>query len=141
MFCHLLEQRADWVVRVSALHRFNLTPDGKSLALKAHLPHLILAGTYELTLRPRKDQPGRTAKLEVRCGAIHLLVPPHKSPYLQKRRPQPIAMKVEWRREVHAPKGTAPMEWVLNTSLAVVSFDDAWNVTEYYELRWLHPLD
>jgi hypothetical protein len=137
VFCHLMEQRANWVVRASALHRVILTPDGKRLALKAHLPDLMLTGTYELTLRSRKDQPGRTANLEVRCGAIHLSVPPHKSPYLQQRRPQPIAMKVVWVREADAPKGTVPIEWVLYTSLAVTTFDDAWEVIEYYESRWL----
>ena len=94
VFCHLLEQCADWVVRASALHRVILTPDGKRLALKAHLPHLVLVGTYELTLRSRKDQPARTANLEVSCGVIKLLAPPHKSPYLQQRRPQPIATTV-----------------------------------------------
>jgi hypothetical protein len=137
LFYHLMEQRSDWVVRASALHRVILEPDGKRLALKVYLPHLALAGTYELTLRSRKDQPGRTANLEVRFAAIQLPVPPHKSPYLQKRRPQPIAMTVVWLREVDAPKGTVPIEWVLYTSLAVATFDDAWEVIEYYESRWL----
>jgi Transposase DNA-binding/Transposase DDE domain len=137
VFCHLVEQHADWVVRASALHRVILTADGKRLALKAHLPHLMLAGTYDLTLRSRKDQPARTVNLEVRCGVIKLLVPPHKSPYLQKHRPQPIAMNVVWLREINAPKGTVPIEWVLYTSLAVATFDDAWEVIEYYESRWL----
>ena len=137
VFCHLMEQHSDWVVRASALHRVILTPEGTRVALKEHLLHLTLAGTYELTLRSRKDQPGRMANLEVRCGAIQLPVPPHKSPYLRKCRPQPIATTVVWLREVDAPKGIVPIEWVLYTSLAVTTFDDAWEVIEYYESRWI----
>jgi hypothetical protein len=137
VFCHLLEQRSDWVVRASALHRVILLPDGKRLALKAYLPELTLAGTYELSLRSRKNQPRRTATLEVRFGTVQLLVPPHKSPYLKVLRPQPIAMTVVWLREVGAQNGTVPIEWVLYTSLTVATFDDAWEVIDYYESRWL----
>ena len=46
-------------------------------------------------------------------------------------------MTVVWVREVNAPRGVAPIEWVLYTSLPVNSFDDAWTVIGYYEARWL----
>ena len=36
-----------------------------------------------------------------------------------------------------APPGVKPICWVLLTSLAVATFDDAWQVVEDYENRWL----
>ena len=39
--------------------------------------------------------------------------------------------------EIDAPRGVTPIRWVLFTSLPVATFDDAWTVIGYYELRWL----
>jgi hypothetical protein len=39
--------------------------------------------------------------------------------------------------EVDAPEGVEPISWVLYTSLPVAVFGDAWQIIEYYELRWL----
>ncbi len=36
-----------------------------------------------------------------------------------------------------ASKDAEPVEWILLTSLPVKSFEDAWQVLEYYEKRWL----
>lgn len=137
VFCHLLENRADWVVRASSRHRLILTPEGEKKPLDDYLQTLPLAGTYELTLRARPKQPARTAKLEVRFGPLRMPVPRHKSPYVKGLKPEPIAMGVVWVREVNAPKGVKPIQWVLYTSLRVETFDDAWQIIEYYESRWL----
>lgn len=40
-------------------------------------------------------------------------------------------------QEVDAPKGVKPIYWVLLTSLPVETFEDAWQVIEDYENRWL----
>ena len=137
VFCHLLQNRAEWVVRASSLHRLILTPDAKSKRLDKYLRTLSLAGTYELDLQTRPKQPARTAKLEIRFGRLRMPVPRHTSPYVKSLRPEPIAMWVVWVREVDAPRGVDPIEWVLCTSLPVETFDDAWQIVEYYECRWL----
>jgi hypothetical protein len=64
-------------------------------------------------------------------------VPRHTSPYVKKLRPEPIEMSVVWVREVGAPRGVKPIEWILYTSLPVSNFDDAGTIVEYYECRWL----
>ena len=46
-------------------------------------------------------------------------------------------MWVVWVREVDAPPGVDPIEWVLYTSLAVESFESALVIVGYYEKRWL----
>jgi hypothetical protein len=137
VFCHLLQNHVQWVVRASSRHRLILTPDGENKPLDAYLRSLPLAGTYELSLRARPREASRAAKLEVRQGAIEMPPPRHKSPYVKARGVDPISMRVVWVREVGAPKGVKPIEWVLYTSLSVETFNDAWRIVEYYECRWL----
>jgi hypothetical protein len=138
VFCHLLNQRSDWVVRAGRLNRFVLAgPDEERMKLSDYLPQLKLLGTYELSLRARPKQPARTAKLEVRVGSIKMPVPYHKSPWLRQFKPEPIAMNVVYVVEVDAPKGVTPISWVLLTSLPAKTYDQAWIVIEHYERRWL----
>lgn len=137
VYCHMRENRGDWVVRASSLHRLILGPDDKLQPLEKYLKTLPVAGSYELNLRARAGQPARTAKLEVRFGSLRMPLPRHKSPYVRALAPQPIAMCVVWVREVDPPRGQKPIEWVLYTSLPVQTFHDAWTVIEYYECRWL----
>jgi len=137
VFCHLIENRSGWVVRTASRHRLILTPEGEKQPLEKYLESLPLAGTYELSLRARPKQPARTAQLEVRSGALAMPMPRHKSTYVKALDPEPISMWVVWVREVEAPSGVKPIEWVLYTSAPVKTFDDAWKVIEYYECRWL----
>jgi hypothetical protein len=137
VFCHLLENDDDWVVRASTLQRLILTPDKDKVALKDHLQTLPIAGEYELELRARPKQPARTASVEVRFGAIQMPLPKNRSPYVKALDPDPIPMNVVWVHEVNAPDGTKPIEWVLYTSLPVKKYSDAWEVIRYYECRWL----
>lgn len=138
VYCHLLQQRSGWVVRAAKLNRYVLAgPDEQRMQLSKYLPQLPLLGTYELSLRARPQQAARTAKLEVRVGAIRMPVPRHKSPWVRKLDPKPIPMNVVYVVEVDPPAGVEPISWVLLTSLPVDTFDQAWTVIEYYEARWL----
>jgi len=143
VYCHCVEQHSEWVVRVTQRERIILACEGEKLPLEAHLKTLPSAGTYELHLRARGQtrehgpQAARTAKVEVRFGRLHMPVPMHRSPYVKRLSPTPIAMWVVDAREVDAPKDVEPIEWILLTSLPVESFKAAWLVLGYYEKRWL----
>jgi Transposase DNA-binding/Transposase Tn5 dimerisation domain len=137
VYCHCFEQGADWVVRATQKQRKVVAGDGRSKPLKDELTAWPLAGVYELALRARPGQPARTAKLQVRFGAVAVPPPAHRSPYVQRVNPGPIDMHVIEVREVDAPSGTTPIEWILLTSLVVADFEDAWTVIGYYEKRWL----
>lgn len=137
VYCHCLEQEADWVVRVTQKERNILTPDDERMSLCAYLDTLPLSGKYELLLRTRPAQAARTAKLHVRHGMLRVPPPAHQSPYVKQIKPGPIQMHVVAVREVDAPGGIEPIEWILLTSLAVEHFEDAWVVIGYYEKRWL----
>lgn len=138
VYCHLLQQRSDWVVRASRLQRYVLVGDAeKSMTLKAYLPQLKILGRYTLELRARPGQAARKAELEVRVGTVKIPRPRHVSRWVKKLNPSPIPMTVLEVVEVNAPQGVTPIRWVLLTSLPVATFDDAWTIIGYYELRWL----
>ena len=138
VYCHLLQQRSDWVIRASQTHRRILAGDAEQrVQLKAYLADLKPLGRYTLSLRARPQQPAREAELEVRLGRIKLPRPCHVSPWVRKLKQEPIAMNVIEVVEVNSPQGVQPIRWVLLTSLPVATFDDAWTVIRYYELRWL----
>jgi hypothetical protein len=136
-YCHLLQQQCGWVVRAAKLNRQILAgSDETEMVLSEYLKQLKLLGTYELSLRARPKQPARTAKLEVRVGKIKMPVPRQKSPWVKKLNPQPIEMNVVYVIEIDPPKGQKPICWVLLTTLPVNTFAQAWEVIEYYEVRW-----
>lgn len=137
VFCHLVEQGDDWVVRATQRHRKILTPSNEKKPLETYLQELPAAGTFTLHLRARPKQPARTATIEVRYGPLLMPAPFHKSGFVKEHHPGPIAMGVVWAHEVNAPAGIEPLDWVLYTSLPVETFEDARRVIGYYEKRWL----
>ena len=137
VFCHLLQQRSDWVIRAKCQKRNLLARDGESLTLPVLLPQLKLLGTYELELRARPQQAARTAEIEVLSGTIRMPAPHHTSPWIKSLDPEPIEMNVVRVREVNPSEDVEPIEWVLYTSLPAATFEQAWRITEFYEARWL----
>jgi len=135
VFCHLVLQRCDWVVRASQLHRSILTAAREILPLIKLLDRQPLAGTYELSVRAAKGKPARVAQVEVRFASLIMPLPGQTSLWMRTCRVQEIPMQVVEVREVGAPKEIEPLHWVLLTSESVQSFEDAWRVIEHYEQR------
>ena len=138
VYCHLLQQHGDWVIRASKMSRIVLVGDSEErMQLKDYLRQLKPLGSYTLSLRSRDGQSAREAKIEVRVGQLKIPRPRHVSPWVRKLEQPPIATNVVEVVEVEAPKGVTPVYWALFTSLPVATFDDAWVVIGYYESRWL----
>lgn len=138
VYCHLLQQGCDWVIRASKMSRSVLVGDSQEpQKLSDYVTQLPLFGEYELNLRARPGQAARKAKLKVRVGKVLVPRPVHVSPWVRKLKQAPIEMNVIEVAEVDPPQGVTPIRWVLFTSLPVTSFDEAWTVIEYYEQRWL----
>jgi hypothetical protein len=136
VYCRLLQNRSDWVVRVSKLNRTVLVGK-KEMPLKEYLPQMQTLGRYTLSLRARPGQAAREAQIEVRVGKVKVPRPKQVSPWVKSLNQPPIEMNVIEVVEVNPPKGEKPIRWVLFTSLPVETFDDAWTIIGYYELRWL----
>lgn len=138
VYCRLLRNRGQWVIRASKMNRYVLAGASEErMALKDYLPQLKTLGHYTLSLRARPGQAARDAQIEVRVGRIKIPRPRQVSPWVRSLDQAPIAMNVIEVVEVGAPEGVTPIRWILFTSLPVETFDDAWTVIGYYELRWL----
>lgn len=135
VYCRLLEQRCDWVIRAAQLKRKIVTPDGDALPLDAYLKTLPVGGTYELEVAANHRQQARTARVEVRYGTVALRRPKHRSAYARECGIAVVTMNVVEVREIDPPSGQTPLHWVLLTSHAVAGFSAAWRVIEYYERR------
>ena len=151
VFCHCRAQRTDWVIRAAQLHRVveeagleetgteePRARDGSTrLSLRAALAKQPLSGTYELSVGATKDHAARTAKMQVRFARVTIRRPKRWTKYQRAIDFQELTQGVVETREIDPPKGVKPLHWVLWTSLPMTSFDDAWQIIEYYERRWL----
>lgn len=133
VYCKLLLNRHDWIVRAARLNRV-VGYQGEAMSLADCLDKLPLTGTYQLSYRSGK-QGYRIAQIEVRQGTVMMPAPRQKSPWLRELGITTMAMNVVEVREVSAPKGVEALHWVLLTSLPVTTFDQSWTIIEYYEKR------
>lgn len=91
-------------------------------------------GDKEVTVHPRPGIKERKARISVAFAAVQLL-PPHVRRGEYEKTPLPLW--VVHVREDNPPKGCDPIEWVLLTSVPVLTEADAWERAEWYELRWV----
>jgi len=136
VFCHLVLQQSDWVIRAAQLQRTIITPEGERMSLEQYATGWQPAGTYDLYVQPQKDQPARWAKLEISFGLTLMPAPKQLTPWLREIGIKTIAMWGVQVRELDAPAHVKePLRWVLFTSHATSRYNDAYRVIEYYEQR------
>jgi hypothetical protein len=135
VYCHLLLNQSDWVVRAAQLERLIVTPLGEQTELGEYLQSCPVAGTYELEVRANHNQPARTALVEVRFGQVALPLPRNCGRFARECGITFITMHAVEVREVNPPPRVEPLHWVLLTSHAVTTFEKAWEVITYYEQR------
>lgn len=135
VYCHLLQQQSDWVIRASQLKRAVTTPSGETMQLRQHLATLPVAGTYQLEVPANANQVARTATVAVRMSTIGMPRPRNCGHFARSCGISFITMSVVEVQELNPPRGQTPLQWVLLTSHPVVTFDDAWKVIEFYEQR------
>ena len=102
-------------------------PWGRVRATLAAQPVLARA---RIEVPRKKGQRKRWAAIEIRSATV-TLDPPAKYP---GRRP--LSLGVVWVNEPVAPGGVEPLEWMLWTTLAVGTVDEAQEVVEFYRWRW-----
>jgi hypothetical protein len=135
VYCRLVLSQTGWVVRAAQLRRRVNTPMGERLRLDHYLDSLPVAGTYELSVGANKDQPARTAQMEVRFGSVLVPAPRDCGKFVRECGIAAVVMWAVEVREIKPPAKVKPLRWVLFTSHAVDSFDDAWKMIGYYEKR------
>lgn len=107
------------------------------MSLKDALGDALVLGSYELNLCSRQGVKARTANIEVSVVRVTFPRPRHHSKWVKQCGIRELTMNVVVVQETDAPKGASAISCILLTSLPVNSFDDAWQVIEDYENRWL----
>lgn len=111
---------------------------GSKRPLKSHAESLPELGRFTMDIqsqrgrKPRK--PRKKAEFTLRGGPI-MLCPPHAKHGHHGNDPLPIY--VVYVEEINPPHGEKPAQWCLLTNEPVHTFEDAWRVAEWYELRWV----
>jgi len=96
-----------------------------------------VSGIQELHIPKRAKRPAREAKLEIRFAKVTLKLPKTKK-HLAKTSGLPEELTV-WAiraEEIECPKGIEPLQWLLITTLAVDTFEDAVEKLNWYALRY-----
>lgn len=106
--------------------------DGRYLwATVAHAPP---AGTLDVALRRRDDQPPRTARVTLRFTRVTLLPPRN---HADRATLAPITLWAVVAEEDAPPDGADPVRWRLLTTLPVPDLAAAVEIVRLYTLRWL----
>jgi hypothetical protein len=136
VYCHMLLNNVGWVIRAAQLKRVVRDAEGCERSLHQTVHGQPVLGTYELDVGANKDQPVRTATMEVRCATISMPRPKAGvSRFVRDGGVTAICMSVVEVREIKPPHGVKALRWVLLTSEEVETFNDAWRVVEWYEKR------
>jgi len=85
-----------------------------------------------LAVPRRRGQPARPATLEVRWAEVAIPAPATGA----KKSWPPLRQWAVWVREVDAPAGVEPIEWMLLTDLPVREAAQAWEQVSWYGRRW-----
>ncbi len=106
------------------------------------LGHLIAAinqapivGSVRLELARNPKRSARVARLQLRAMQVCIEVPRnHPKPHAL----EPVSLNVILVEETEQPTdGSQPIRWLLLTSLAIDSFEAAWQAVRWYSYRWL----
>jgi hypothetical protein len=136
VYCRTRRQLSQWVVRLKSPHRRVLDGQDVARALEDVVHEVSSCCCYSLRLRARPGQAARTARVEVSCTAVTMLVPRQPADSLKSLAPAPIPGWVVSVHETDPPAGVDPVEWLLFTSLQVETAAEALEIIAYYEARW-----
>jgi hypothetical protein len=135
--CRVALASGDWVIRAAKMNRKVINQQGEKQSLCEAIEAAARVGSYELKLRSRQGVKARTAAIDVSVIRVTLPKPQHRSPWLRQCAITELTMNVVVVQESAPPKGVSPVSWVLLTSLAAQTFEEAWQIIEDYENRWL----
>lgn len=107
---------------------------GRTIRRKLHswARRLPTLGERSVTVAANVHQVARHAHVRVAAGAVQLQVPHVK--YGEHGR-TPLDAWVVHVREVDAPAGQTPLEWILLTNVATTTRQQAWERVDWYECR------
>lgn len=87
-------------------------------------------GHVQIKIPARADRPARTARMSVRWLSLEVHAPRHGP-----KRPS-VRLTLILVEEINPPQGEKPVRWLLATTLAVESLEDALRYVQWYAYRW-----
>jgi hypothetical protein len=123
------ELKQDVLVRAA----WNRRVEHEESYLWDHLENQPLAGTLEITVPRRGHAPVRTATCAVRSAQIRLKPPCHRA----KEHLPVISVYGVLVQEEAPPRGVEGIEWLLLSTVPVLSFEDACERVQWYTCRWV----
>jgi hypothetical protein len=123
------QRQQDVLVRAA----WNRAVDHEERYLWDVLESAPVAGTVSVTVPRQGSHPGRTATLTVQFTPVTLKPPRHRAP---EHLPT-IPVYGVLARESAPPAGVKPIEWLLLTTVPVVTFAKACERIQWYSCRWV----
>jgi hypothetical protein len=121
----------DLVIRV---HHDRLLADGRWLFGRTRgLPEL---GRETISLPAAPGRRARDAVIALRACPVTLKRPMRNRATEAAKLPPKVHLTLVEAREVRPPRKVTPAHWLLLTTHAVTSFNDAREITRYYRARW-----
>jgi hypothetical protein len=91
-------------------------------------------GQKTIAVQRNPERPARQAHVTVRGMQATIAVPRH---HTQPNQCQPVSLNVLLVEEPTRPSEGKPIRWLLLTTLAIDTFEQAWQCVNWYSLRWL----
>ena len=136
VFAHLSVKGDSWVIRAAQLTRHLRNAEGENEKLSEIIEAAVLKGTYQLWIKANKKQAARCANIEVSSTSATLLRPREgATEFVMDNGIEEIETNIVIVKEVNAPRGADPIQWVLYTKESVTSFNACYRVIELYEQR------
>jgi hypothetical protein len=126
-------QEKSYLVR-SQYNRRICLENGEETKLHDYARGLPAQGYKTVEVPATKQRAARTARVSIAWSQLTLLVP--KQPRGEIRG-VPLTCWVVCVREVDAPAGVQPVEWILLTNVPVECWEDACERIAWYECRWI----
>ena len=108
-------------------------PERKLISYAKTLP--AQGQTFTVEVAPRKKQPRRTATVQMSWGQVTIPAPTQAPEILRQHKPIKAWVVRVW--EPNPPPNVEPVQWVLLSSLPVLSWEDAHERSQWYAQRWL----
>ena len=105
----------------------------KGGTVRKAMASLPVVATAVLELRERPDRRPRKAHLSLRFTSLVLKRPKDT---VEKNLPASVTVNLVEVIELHPPKDAEPVHWVLLTTHKIKTAADAWQIVDWYKLRW-----
>ena len=126
------ERRAGAELLIRATH--NRVVSDEERYLWAAVRRMVPSGELTVELRRREELPARTAVLTVRHGTVEIHPPRN---HKERSRMKPVKLQVVLVEEDNPPLGVEAICWLLVTTLAVGTLEEAVQCVRWYTYRWL----